>query len=226
MKAPGALLFVHTSAGEGFVAVARSGHVAVVVRQARARRLVFTAFRAGLARLGVGLEELRGVLVSRGPGSFTGIRVGIATVQGLAVARGLRVWICDSLEVEAAGFAGSSEPLAICHDARRGEVYAALYDVSGLRPRQLVAPFCAAPELAARLLQSALPAAAAPRMSGSGCGLLNRPDWREEPRPAVERLAAAVFALALQGAYEALEPRQVEPFYLRRPDVQQHHRHP
>lgn len=222
MKAPADLVFLHTSEGDGLVAVAHGGRLAIELLEARERRAVVAALETALRRLGIGLGALGGVLVSRGPGSFTGIRVGIATAQGLAAARRWRVWVCDSLEVEAAACHGDPAPLVVCHDARRGEVYAALYDVSGIRPRALVAPLCAGPEAASGKLLGALPAGVVPSLVGSGRLLLEGavPGWQVRAGPTAEQLAVAAFAVAQTGAYADLEAQQVEPFYLRRPDVQ------
>jgi tRNA threonylcarbamoyl adenosine modification protein YeaZ len=62
------------------------------------------------------------ILVSRGPGSFTGIRAGIATAQGLAAATGAKIVAYDSLSVQAARCADEDEVWA-AQPGRRGEVY-------------------------------------------------------------------------------------------------------
>ena len=61
-----------------------------------------------------------------GPGSFTGVRVGLAAVKGLAEAAGKRVVAVSNLR--ALAFFGSAPLRATVIDARRGEVYAALYN--------------------------------------------------------------------------------------------------
>ena len=70
--------------------------------------------------------DVRRVVVSRGPGSFTGIRAGLATVHGLAAATGAKIVAYDSLLMLAARCEDSSE-VWCAQPGRRGEVYARRY---------------------------------------------------------------------------------------------------
>lgn len=87
-----------------------------------------------LAEVGVGLSQLDAIAFSRGPGSFTGLRIGFGTVQGLAFATELPVLPVSTLMAIAEhhySATGSMEtPLLIALDARMQEVYWCLY--SGL----------------------------------------------------------------------------------------------
>ncbi|MGD0074077.1 MAG: tRNA (adenosine(37)-N6)-threonylcarbamoyltransferase complex dimerization subunit type 1 TsaB [Candidatus Binataceae bacterium] len=90
----------------------------------------------GLA--GVRLDQLAAIAVGIGPGSFTGLRIGLGYAKGLAWAGGLNILGINSLDALAIGAA--SHPAArpgtfICPilDARKGEVYAALYRVTATR---------------------------------------------------------------------------------------------
>jgi len=69
------------------------------------------------------------VVVSRGPGSFTGIRAGIATAQGLATATGASILAYDSMLVQAARCESMAEVWA-AQPGRRGEVYARPFEVA------------------------------------------------------------------------------------------------
>ena len=62
-----------------------------------------------LERAGIGLERIGGVVLSDGPGSFTGLRVGASVAKALVRARGLEVRSAPSLMVRAAGHAGRGE---------------------------------------------------------------------------------------------------------------------
>ena len=88
--------------------------------------VLFQHVRALLARHGVPAREIDCFAAASGPGSFTGVRVGLAAVKGLAEATGKRVVAVSNLRALASF--GSAPLRATVIDARRGEVYAALYN--------------------------------------------------------------------------------------------------
>ncbi|MCW7754115.1 tRNA (adenosine(37)-N6)-threonylcarbamoyltransferase complex dimerization subunit type 1 TsaB [Desulfobotulus sp. H1] len=87
-----------------------------------------------MADAGVRAGELDALVTTLGPGSFTGLRIGVSTLKGLAVSCGLPMFGFSTLEVLAARFLSFSRPVCAMVDARRGEVYAQLFDVSGPVP--------------------------------------------------------------------------------------------
>ncbi len=79
-----------------------------------------------LSRCGVTVQQIDCFAAASGPGSFTGVRVGLTAVKGLAEATGKRVVAVSNLRAMA--FFGTRPLRATLLDARRGEVYGALYD--------------------------------------------------------------------------------------------------
>jgi len=98
--------------------------------------------RGAEARLAPAVAELLGgrrpeaVAVAVGPGAFTGLRVGVATALGLAVAWGCPVVPASSLLVRAAASPGAPRVLALL-DARKGRFYGGLFDTRGALPALL-----------------------------------------------------------------------------------------
>jgi tRNA threonylcarbamoyladenosine biosynthesis protein TsaB len=80
-----------------------------------------------LERAGLGRNRIAGILLSDGPGSFTGLRVGGAVAKALARAHGLEVRVAPSLMVRAAAHARPGEITLAVADALRGDVYAGAY---------------------------------------------------------------------------------------------------
>lgn len=106
-----------------------------------------------LSRQGLRPEDLDGIVLGDGPGSFTGLRIGWATAKGLAQETGIELRAVPSLLAAAAGAAVKlgPEPVAACFDALRGQVYGAVYVIHPDRVETLVAPMVATiEELAAR----------------------------------------------------------------------------
>jgi len=105
-------------------------------RSARAT-LVLAAVDLLMEDAGLPPEELKRVLVTRGPGSFTGIRSGLATALGLAAARAMEVAAFGSLDALAARVIGP-ETVWAAQPGRRGEVYARPFAVTPGEPPRAV----------------------------------------------------------------------------------------
>ena len=80
--------------------------------------------------LGISLNELDAIAVSVGPGSFTGIRIGLATAKTLAQTLGKKCISVNSLEIFSEK-ADSDNKVAVIYNARRGQVYGAIYGNDG-----------------------------------------------------------------------------------------------
>jgi len=91
--------------------------------------VLYGHLRELLDRHGVHLEEIDCFAAAAGPGSFTGVRVGLACVKGLAEALGKSAAAVSNLQALATF--GTARLRAPVIDARRGEVYGAVYDESG-----------------------------------------------------------------------------------------------
>jgi tRNA threonylcarbamoyl adenosine modification protein YeaZ len=82
---------------------------------------------------GFNKKELDAVAISKGPGSFTGLRIGSATAKGLAQALNIPVVSISSLEGLAANLYGTSDLICPIMDARRSQVYAGIFQYEGER---------------------------------------------------------------------------------------------
>ncbi|HEY8156477.1 MAG TPA: tRNA (adenosine(37)-N6)-threonylcarbamoyltransferase complex dimerization subunit type 1 TsaB [Myxococcota bacterium] len=105
-----------------------------------------------LRRARVGAGELAGFAIAIGPGSFTGLRIGVATLKGLAFGSPLPVAAVSTLAALARAAGAGPDPVLALLDARRGEVYAGAFRREGEQPDALLPEGVYTPEqLAARL---------------------------------------------------------------------------
>jgi tRNA threonylcarbamoyladenosine biosynthesis protein TsaB len=123
-------LALDTATDRASVAIGVSGAVAAEEHISGARRhaaALLPAVDALLRRTGASLDDLEGIALSDGPGSFTGLRVGASVAKALVHARGVQLWTAPSLMVRAAGvMVGKGLVLAVAN-ALRGDLYAAAY---------------------------------------------------------------------------------------------------
>ncbi|MEK7474292.1 MAG: tRNA (adenosine(37)-N6)-threonylcarbamoyltransferase complex dimerization subunit type 1 TsaB [Candidatus Coatesbacteria bacterium] len=166
---------------------------------ARHSDVVYGLLEGALRGARIRLADLDGIAVSIGPGSFTGLRVGLTVAKVLARFGGIGLAAVPTLEAMAAeGMAGSTETVCVPSvDARRGEVYAAVYRRAGTRVRKTGGPWVAGP---GRL--AALAPAGARSVTGA-------------PRAAT---VAALGLLRLQ-AGRGVDAARLVPLYLRRPQA-------
>ena len=137
----GALVAIETSGGAGSVALAVEAVVVaqrVLAAPAGHAAALIPAVREVLAEAGKEVDELAGVVVGAGPGSFTGVRIAGAAAKALASSLEVPLYPVSSLRAGAvAGQAdppdGEREVRYVLFDARRGRVYGAAYDVGAGR---------------------------------------------------------------------------------------------
>jgi len=222
MSAPITLLAFETSTEACSVAVFADGQILerFEIAPRRHAELVLPWAQALLAEAGLGKRQLGAIAVGCGPGAFTGVRLGVALAQGIALGLDLPVVPVSTLQAlaYAALNEGEKRPIVAAIDARMGEIYAAAFcsegkGLSALGPETVLAPdafhlpegedgwfgvgtgFAAQDNaLAARLQHRfrSIDGAALPRAS------------------AVARLAAQAFARG-----EAIAPEHLQPAYLR-----------
>jgi tRNA threonylcarbamoyladenosine biosynthesis protein TsaB len=115
------------------------------VRATHAERLLPSIDRL-LSEAGLALPELDGIAVAIGPGSFTGLRIGLSTAKGLAAAAGKAIVGVPTLEAMAWTVPFCAHPVCPVLDARKGEIYAALFRHQGERAIRLMDDAALSPE--------------------------------------------------------------------------------
>jgi len=83
-----------------------------------------------LKETGIGANDLNGIAVSKGPGSYTGLRIGVSSAKGLCYALGIPLISVDTLQVLAKKVVVKDGLIVPMLDARRMEVYSAIFDKS------------------------------------------------------------------------------------------------
>lgn len=222
------ILALDTTTRAGSVAVLRDGHTLSEITGdaslTHGQRLPSDLGRA-LDAAGLGVGDVGLLAVVAGPGSFTGLRVGIAAIQGLAFSRGLTVVPVSALEAigcHAVRLTSEAGLVAPWIDAQRGEVFAILYDGNVERP--LVSPSSAHPQATldawADLFDSrpvVFAGDGAVRYKDAIARSLGPRATVLEPAPA---LAAEAARIAARHPERAVAPHAIVPIYLRRPDAE------
>ena len=219
------ILALDTSTRGGSVAVTRDAQLLALVRGDAARshserlpgEIAAALTEAGLQRGDIGL-----LAVATGPGAFTGLRIGLAAMQGLAMTLGRPVIGISALDALAAEVAGA-DLVAPWMDAQRGEVFAMLVDATA--GRTLESPLAGDPASVLLSWRAHLEARTAvfigdatsrdaTLIAAAGAG-----QWTTRtPPPLAPALARLAGVRAARG--EAGLPHQLTPIYVRRPDVE------
>ena len=219
------ILGFDTSTSELTVALAR-GHTVIAEREAgpddHGRPSHATALLPAVEEVlaaGDGWEGVTRIAVGVGPGTFTGLRIGVSTARALAQARAVGLAGVSSLAALAAGAGAAveaSRPRLAVLDAKRGEAFAGLYDAQGVElwPAWVGPPDALAERVAA--LETA------PLALGEGsvrfrdqleaAGALVPADGDQAHRLRARHLCRLADAAA--------DGRNIEPNYLRRPDAE------
>ncbi|MCL1902909.1 MAG: tRNA (adenosine(37)-N6)-threonylcarbamoyltransferase complex dimerization subunit type 1 TsaB [Oscillospiraceae bacterium] len=106
------------------------GYACVNVRITHSQTLI-PLVEGVLKAAGLSLDDIDALAVSNGPGSFTGLRISVSAVKGLALARGLPVCGVSTLLSLAHNLTGRDVIACAVMDARRNQIYNALFDING-----------------------------------------------------------------------------------------------
>ena len=178
------------------------------------------AIEAAVATAG-GWNEIGLIAVGVGPGSFTGLRIGVSTARALAQARGLPIAGVSTLAALASALGDAPEAagrsrLAVI-DARRGEVFVALDAGSGIAEPVVCPPGEIAGSLGSGAVSGALAAGDGSlrfRSEIEAAGIEVLPDVHPAHRLSARRVCLLGAEMMTQ------DPEQIRPMYLRRPDAE------
>ncbi|MFQ6110542.1 MAG: tRNA (adenosine(37)-N6)-threonylcarbamoyltransferase complex dimerization subunit type 1 TsaB [Nitrospinota bacterium] len=185
-------------------------------------RRILKMVDALLSALGLRLGEVEALACGLGPGSFTGLRIGLATAKGLALSLGVPLVGVSTLEAMASA-AGSSGEVCPLIDAKKGEVFCARFRAEGGELMRLTEDRALKPESLVELIK-------APTLL-TGSGALRYRDILEEalgplahfplrPEPGPPASAVALLGLEALGRGEERPLPEVLPIYVRESDAE------
>lgn len=218
------VLALETVTPDGSIALFRDGVITVESgdsTQPHAVRLPVTVER-WLQRHDLPLSAVDRLAVVTGPGSFTGVRIGMAAVQGLAATRGFRIAPIPTLDALLEGWRhhqSDTRPVTIvsCLDGMRGEVFTSVSRWDGTHVEAVEPPSVHAPT-AEWLAQWLTPVVVI------GSGAVRYADIWEGAggvvQPEAEPLAASAARLAARPDWPQVPPDGLQAVYVRRPDVE------
>lgn len=182
-----------------------------------------------LTSSGFEIGEVGGVVVGQGPGSFTGVRIGMATAKGLAQGLGVPLWGVSTLDAVAWSFADQDVLLGVVGDAMRGEIYPALFECGGGDVRRVSPDAVARPaDVVARwsaldrplvMAGNGLRKYAAVLLEGLGQRAILSPEELWQPR--ASGLLRAYAADVRNGTLESGDPATLLPVYTRLSDAEE-----
>ena len=218
----------------GIETATKTGGVAIVTEQGvvaeytlnievtHSERLMSTIDRV-LSDTGLTMSNMDGFGISIGPGSFTGLRIGLSTVKGLAFTTGKPVAAVPTLKALAWNLPYPLHPVCPLLDAKKKEVYAALYRYDGGDLIQML-PETVAPlaELAERISGDVLFTGEGSRFFAAAIREQFGSRAHLAPLAATVPSAASVAEIALgmlTGGGETA-PDRLSPLYIRRPEAE------
>jgi len=103
----------------------------------RHSELLIQSIQQGLRSVHLDKNDLTHLVWGMGPGSFTGLRIGLSVLKGLSLGLGKKSFGASSLDLVAFGCSQSSGRLAVCVDARRDRIYSSMYEFASGAIRRL-----------------------------------------------------------------------------------------
>jgi tRNA threonylcarbamoyladenosine biosynthesis protein TsaB len=175
-----------------------------------------------LARRGIGWGEVDRIAVGVGPGTFTGLRIGISTARALAMARSIPIVGVSTLQSLALGAAGEGAKVIVAVlDARRHQVFAAAWREESVRGEPLLAPGAFDPGELEAHIQELGPA---PVAVGEGAvefsEVLERAGAVVPERDSRLHRVNAINHCRLATSLPPAAPDDIHPEYLRLPDAE------
>jgi tRNA threonylcarbamoyladenosine biosynthesis protein TsaB len=177
--------------------------------------VLFDEIERLLERHALNVSQIDAFASASGPGSFTGVRVGLTAVKGLAEAAGRKIIAVSNLQ--ALAWHGSQPLRAVVLDARRGEIYGGVYDNHlQLVQKEVVAPLsmwlASLPQGEIEIVTQGLP------LGGAIVPAFGRHTVVQAPKTLAGSIGRIAFDRLLSG--EVLDPAQVDANYVRRSDAE------
>ncbi len=180
-----------------------------------------------LGALHLGIQDIDGFAVTPGPGSFTGIRIGLSTVKSFAFASGKPIAPVSSLA--ALAWKLRDEPVSLVApmlDAKRGEIYAALFEIRGKKLKETIPQGAYPPD---RFL-ALLPARRAILVIGNGSGLCRekivgrlKDNARFSDRSPFIAYEVGLLGHDILAANKGISSTELEPLYYRKSQAEEKH---
>lgn len=224
------LLAIDTSGPVCGVAILTDAGVAyecAVVNKLTHSTNLMSMIEAAFAATGLTLSDMERIAVVTGPGSFTGVRIGVSTTKGLAHGAGKPCVAVDALEAMAAGAGEFNGVICPIQDARAGQVYGAAFRSAQAHPERLLAD---APMKLEDYVEAIRPLGERFLFLGDGmpvqraklAELLGNKAVFAQPQQAYLRPGAVAHLGSL--ATEELDYLQLMPMYLRAPNAERNRR--
>jgi tRNA threonylcarbamoyladenosine biosynthesis protein TsaB len=223
------ILAVDTTTPTGSVAVLRNSRLIAEVNQDSAATFserLLPSVQFVLKSCGMTIQDIHGFAVAVGPGSFTGIRIGLSTIKSFAYASGKPVAPVSSLKALSMKLLHSRGLICPLIDAKRNEIYAALYESKQRILKEIIPQGAYSPDA----FFSRLPSHRIIHFIGSGRDVHGATiiSYFKDKARFSKRSPFVAFEVGLIG-YDLLRRnkgkdfQQVEPIYLRRSQAEENH---